>query len=53
MTEQDEFPEAEQPLAQSAVQQAEPQTGGSFTRDIHTGELVANTPGPDDQPEQE
>jgi len=39
--------------AQAAPQHAEPQQGGSFTRDLDTGALVRNKPIPANQPEQE
>jgi hypothetical protein len=41
------------PPAQPVAQHAEPQQGGSFTRDLDTGALVRNKRIPADQPEQE
>jgi hypothetical protein len=40
-----------QPAAE--VQHKHPSTGGSFTRNVATGELASNKPAPADQPEQE
>lgn len=50
---EDQFAEPAQPLAQPAVQHAEPSLGGSYTRDVNTGELVNNEPAPVGQTEQE
>lgn len=41
------------PLASPAVHHAEPSVGGSYTRDVDTGELVKAEPAQIDQPEQE
>lgn len=41
------------PLAKSDVQHAEPVSGGSYIRNMATGDLVSVNPAPAEQPEQE
>lgn len=50
---EEQFTAPEQPLASAEVRHAEPQMGGSFTRNVATGALVKSVAAPADQPEQE
>lgn len=50
---QKRIPPPAPPAAQPAVLHEEPQTGGSFTRNVDTGEISKNDLAPVDKTEQE